>query len=346
MNLRTPVSVDGQSIRLVPMGPQHARPMTDALQDPRISQTTTIPFPYTLEMAEENIAGSAQRWNVGGGDWAIEAADNGEFLGRLELIASTRTPDQYELAFFCRSDRWNQGIMSQAVRVAVNLALDEWGATRVEWFAHIDNWASWKPVWKCGFKREGVRRSSGGDLWQAAILPSDPRQPASPWDGPGSGRGPALDPSRPQALVEQFHRTYSMPIRLGSGAAPTIDYERLHMRMSLITEEFAELLGAVYGPQARRIIEEAVTAAVASDEHERDLVETADALADLVYVIYGMGIESGIDLDKVLAEVQASNLSKLMPDGTVKLREDGKVLKGPDFFAPNVRRALGLGEEQ
>ena len=69
---------------------------------------------------------------------------------------------------------------------------------------------------------------------------------------------------------------------------------------------------------------------------------TADALADLVYVIYGMAIESGMDLESVLAEVQASNLSKLMPDGSVKLREDGKVLKGPNFFQPNIARGLGL----
>ena len=55
-----------------------------------------------------------------------------------------------------------------------------------------------------------------------------------------------------------------------------------------------------------------------------------------------MAIESGMNLDSVLAEVQASNLSKLMPDGSVKLREDGKVLKGPNFFQPNIARGLGL----
>ena len=57
-----------------------------------------------------------------------------------------------------------------------------------------------------------------------------------------------------------------------------------------------------------------------------------------------MAIESGIDLDAVLAEVQASNLSKLMPDGSVKLREDGKILKGPNFFDPNIARALGVDQ--
>ena len=144
----------------------------------------------------------------------------------------------------------------------------------------------------------------------------------------------------PMELVLQFHHTYSVPIRPFSD--PTLDYERMNMRMSLIAEEFAELMGAVYGPRARAIIEAATAEAVAADEGERDVIEAADALADLVYVIYGMAIESGMNLDSVLAEVQASNLSKLMPDGSVKLREDGKVLKGPNFFQPNIARGLGL----
>ena len=144
----------------------------------------------------------------------------------------------------------------------------------------------------------------------------------------------------PMELVLQFHHTYSVPIRPFSD--PTLDYERMNMRMSLIAEEFAELMGAVYGPRARAIIEDATAEAVAADEGERDVIEAADALADLVYVVYGMAIESGMNLDSVLAEVQASNLSKLMPDGSVKLREDGKVLKGPNFFQPNIARGLGL----
>ena len=144
----------------------------------------------------------------------------------------------------------------------------------------------------------------------------------------------------PLELVLQFHHTYSVPIRPFSD--PTLDYERMNMRMSLIAEEFAELMGAVYGPRARAIIEAATAEAVATDEGERDVIEAADALADLVYVVYGMAIESGMNLDSVLAEVQASNLSKLMPDGSVKLREDGKVLKGPNFFQPNIARGLGL----
>ncbi len=70
------------------------------------------------------------------------------------------------------------------------------------------------------------------------------------------------------------------------------------------------------------------------------VVEAADALADLVYVIYGMALETGIDLAAVLAEVQRSNMSKLGADGRPVYREDGKVLKGPGFFSPDVAGIL------
>lgn len=73
-----------------------------------------------------------------------------------------------------------------------------------------------------------------------------------------------------------------------------------------------------------------------------NMVEAADALADLIYVIYGMALEMGIDLAKVLAEVQRSNMSKLGEDGKPIYREDGKVLKGPGYFRPDVAGVLGL----
>lgn len=345
MTALEPATLLGEKILLDPIGPADAEALTECFQDPRISETTSVPFPYALRMAEENLAGSAAKWERGSADFAIRAPDGERLLGRLELIRGERDARSAEIAFFMRTDAWGNGYTTEAVGLALDFAFGPMGLDRVDWYAVLGNWGSWKAVWRNGFRREGVRRREGAaDRWAAGILRSDPREPATPWDGPqpGAGKGPALDPSRPLKLVEQFHRTYSMPVRLGTGAAPTIDYERLNMRMSLIREEFAELMGAVYGPSARAIVEGATTRAVEGDEGTRDLVETADALADLVYVIYGMAIESGIDLDAVLAEVQASNLSKLMPDGSVKLREDGKVLKGPGFFVPNIRRALGL----
>ena len=73
---------------------------------------------------------------------------------------------------------------------------------------------------------------------------------------------------------------------------------------------------------------------------QNDLVGVADALTDLLYVVYGAGHAYGIDLDKCFEEVQRSNMSKLGADGKPIYREDGKVLKGPNFFQPNLEAIL------
>lgn len=99
------------------------------------------------------------------------------------------------------------------------------------------------------------------------------------------------------------------------------DFSTRELRLELIREEYEEL-------------EEAI--------ENRDLVEVADALTDLLYVIYGAGHAFGIDLDACYAEVHASNMSKLGQDGHPLKREDGKVLKGPNFFEPNLGFLLGL----
>ena len=151
-------------------------------------------------------------------------------------------------------------------------------------------------------------------------------------DGVGEREG-----DDPEALVRRFHHVYGLPVQT-DGAS--LERESLDMRMSLIAEEFAELVGAVYGQAARAEIESSYRRAVAADDGTRDTVETADALADLIYVIYGMALETGIDLASVLAEVQRSNMSKLGADGKPVYREDGKVLKGPDYFPPNVEAVL------
>lgn len=120
----------------------------------------------------------------------------------------------------------------------------------------------------------------------------------------------------PQELVTEFHETYGQVIRTN----PVLDVPERGLRMELIREEFEELVKA---------------------QEENDFIEVVDAWADLVYVIYGAALTHGVDLDAVLAEVQRSNLSKLGEDGKPIYREgDGKVLKGPGFFPPNVKNVL------
>jgi predicted HAD superfamily Cof-like phosphohydrolase len=94
------------------------------------------------------------------------------------------------------------------------------------------------------------------------------------------------------------------------------------LRISLIEEELEELKEAI---------------------ENKDIVEVADALTDILYVTYGAGAAFGIDLDKCFEEVHNSNMSKLDRDGRPIYREDGKILKGPDYFEPNLEKIVKNG---
>ena len=74
--------------------------------------------------------------------------------------------------------------------------------------------------------------------------------------------------------------------------------------------------------------------------NDKDIVEVADALTDLLYVVYGAGHAFGIDLDKCFEEVQRSNMSKLDKDGKPIYNENGKVMKGPNYLKPNLKQFL------
>ena len=73
---------------------------------------------------------------------------------------------------------------------------------------------------------------------------------------------------------------------------------------------------------------------------KKDLKEVADALTDILYVTYGAGHAFGVNLDKCFEEVQNSNMSKLGEDGKPIFNENGKVMKGPNYFKPNLNQFL------
>jgi predicted HAD superfamily Cof-like phosphohydrolase len=98
------------------------------------------------------------------------------------------------------------------------------------------------------------------------------------------------------------------------------DHDTIELRLRLIQEEMDELVYA---------------------HEDNNLVEVADALTDLLYVIYGTGQAYGIDLDVCFEEVHESNMSKLV-DGYAKKNEYGKVMKGPNYFPPDLKKVLGL----
>lgn len=116
--------------------------------------------------------------------------------------------------------------------------------------------------------------------------------------------------------VEEFMTTFGQEVKTKIDLG---DRDLRQLRYDLIKEELGELREAF---------------------ERKDEVEVADALTDLLYVVYGAGHAFGIPLDKCFEEVHASNMSKLGEDGQPIYREDGKVLKGPKYFAPMLEPVL------
>ena len=116
--------------------------------------------------------------------------------------------------------------------------------------------------------------------------------------------------------VRLFMKTYGQEVKDKAGFS---DAKTNKLRIDLIKEELEELTTAM---------------------QDENLLEVADALTDILYVTYGAGHAFGIDLDKCFEEVQNSNMSKLGEDGKPIYNEAGKVMKGPNYFKPDLSKYL------
>ena len=113
-----------------------------------------------------------------------------------------------------------------------------------------------------------------------------------------------------------FMKTFGQEVK----NKPSFSTDKINkLRLDLIKEELSELTDAM---------------------NNKDLLEVADALTDILYVTYGAGHAFGINLDKCFDEVQKSNMSKLGLDGKPIYNDKGKVLKGPKYFKPNLSNFL------
>ncbi len=114
--------------------------------------------------------------------------------------------------------------------------------------------------------------------------------------------------------VGLFMKTFNQDVKVSS----SLSTDKINsLRISLINEELEELKQAI---------------------SEKNLTEVADALTDILYVTYGAGHAFGIDLDKCFDEVQNSNMSKLDENGKPIYNESGKVMKGPNYFKPDLSK--------
>tara|TARA_B110000881_G_C18257080_1_gene356137 strand:+ start:10 stop:381 length:372 start_codon:yes stop_codon:yes gene_type:complete len=114
--------------------------------------------------------------------------------------------------------------------------------------------------------------------------------------------------------VKTFMETFGQEVKI----KPSFSSDKINsLRFDLIKEELEELKVAM---------------------ENNDLLEVADALTDILYVTYGAGHAFGINLDKCFDEVQGSNMSKLDENGKPIYNETGKVMKGPNYFKPNLSK--------
>lgn len=115
-------------------------------------------------------------------------------------------------------------------------------------------------------------------------------------------------------MVKEFHEKFDCVVN----DRPTVpDLATMLLRVDLISEEFDELQEQGFGFVSSK----------------PDLVHIADALGDILYVVYGTAVSCGIDMEPIVAEIHRSNMSKIQPDGTILRREDGKIIK-PDTYSP------------
>ena len=118
--------------------------------------------------------------------------------------------------------------------------------------------------------------------------------------------------------VGLFMKTFGQEVKLKPSLSTTKINE---LRLNLINEEFEELKNAI---------------------QKKDLIEVADALTDILYVTYGAGHAFGINLDQCFNEVQNSNMSKLGKNGKPIYNESGKVMKGPNYYKPNLNKFVKI----
>ena len=137
--------------------------------------------------------------------------------------------------------------------------------------------------------------------------------------------------------VKKFHEVFGHPV---ADEPTVIDIGRNILRLELIREEFCELLEAAGLKDAA--LEIRAVYLNPDEDYAPDIIGIADALGDLEYVVNGAALEHGINLPEVVSEIHRSNMTKLGPEGKPIYREDGKILKGEGFEAPDLKKVLGL----
>ena len=159
--------------------------IAELCQDPDIQRWTTVPTPYSREHAEgfvHHVAGAG--WERNSPTWAVRHRDDDGVLRLVGMIDLHGTEHgRAEIGYWLAPEARGAGIMHRAVGLVLDAGFERLGLEVVQWRADLGNWASWRVVWRHGFRKEGQVRRLGlsrgrmSDQWIGTLLRGDPREP-------------------------------------------------------------------------------------------------------------------------------------------------------------------------
>ncbi|NME78841.1 GNAT family N-acetyltransferase [Rhodococcus sp. 105337] len=181
------ILTDGTVVLSVP-GSGDIDAITDGCSDPAVAKWTTVPHPYTRADAVRFVEDIVpHKWANGFPDWGIRTSRDGPLLGMIGFVQHGSAAP--EIGFWLAPEARGRGLATAAARLVCDFAFGRHGlqAWRVEWRALVGNVPSAAVARRLGFRFEGVarhgllQRGVPRDVWVAALLPGDPREPAHGW---------------------------------------------------------------------------------------------------------------------------------------------------------------------
>jgi RimJ/RimL family protein N-acetyltransferase/NTP pyrophosphatase (non-canonical NTP hydrolase) len=291
------------SVMLRPFEATDVPAVAAACNDEQTQRWLRLPRPYTHADAVSWCTRLSHELRERGDGLALAMTTaTGEFVGAIDLEKTDWRAKVTEIGYWTAPHMRSAGHATAAAGYLARWALDA-GMERVELTAATGNRASQRVAEKAGFEFEGIMRNAGvthaGRVDQCLYaLTRDHHQ--------AGNVGPVATHSV-QDMVAEFHAKF--------GTAAAGAQRTSAVRRAFLAEEYQEYESA---------------------EDAGDRVEIADALADIVYVVYGTALSYEIDLNAVLAEVHASNMTKDAP-----LEPGGKAVKGPGYRPPDIAGILG-----
>lgn len=177
----------GNTVVLRPHGEGDLGPIVERCVDPDSVRWTTVPSPYTEDMARDYLAAIMEP-SENQVSWAIEV--DGEYAGTIDLRAWTREPEHSSgnIGFVTHPRARGRGVMSEAIGLVLDHAFTDLGWELVAWQANIGNYASYKAAWRNGFPLPLLvpallpHKGRMLDGWHSVLEPDQPREPQVSWD--------------------------------------------------------------------------------------------------------------------------------------------------------------------